>query len=122
MTADAAVRFWLRWAEHQGALHEPAADATQVVLPPDLQEALGLPEDVAVTSDPEVAREDGAVLLGSGHPALDHATEDVLAHGDVGHIGLAIPNAAPPGATTLLNRAREAFPIGHGRIDLAGLW
>ncbi len=46
--------------------------------------AAELPEEVAVTSDPDVAREDGAVLLISGHPALEGAAAGALEAGDVG--------------------------------------
>jgi len=121
MNADPALRFWLRWAERDGALYEPAADATLVVLSDGLQRTLDLPDEVSVTADPEVAREDGAMLLGPGHPALDHATEDVLRCGDVGHVSLAAPAAAPPEPATLLARARDTLTVGHGRIDLAGV-
>ncbi len=72
---DPALRFWLGWAQAEGALHDTTPDAALVVLPRPLQVALSLPEEVSVTSDPEVARDDGALLLTAGHPALDHATE-----------------------------------------------
>ncbi|MGH3932928.1 MAG: hypothetical protein ACRDTF_23475 [Pseudonocardiaceae bacterium] len=119
MTADSALGFWLRWAQREGALHEPDQDATLVVLPTALQEALELPDEVLVTANPEVAREENGVLLAAGHPALDRATEEVLRRGDVGHDYLATPAAAIPDADNLLSRAREAFPVDHGRIDLA---
>ncbi len=120
MTADPALRFWLGWAETEGALHEAAGDSTLVVLPRRLQVALGFGEEVAVTADPEVAREDRTLLLAHGHPALDHATSEVLARGDVGRLILARPGSVPPDADALLARARDAFPVDHGRIDLAG--
>ncbi|MGQ0778923.1 MAG: hypothetical protein ACT4NY_31685 [Pseudonocardiales bacterium] len=121
MTADTALGFWLRWAEREGALHEPDQDATLVVLPTALQETLELPDEVLVTANPEVAREEHGVLLAAGHPALDRATEEVLRHGDVGHDQLATPAAAIPDGGNLLARAREAFPVDHGRIDLTGV-
>ncbi|MGH4016425.1 MAG: hypothetical protein ACRDSL_21355 [Pseudonocardiaceae bacterium] len=121
MTADSALGFWLRWAEREGALHEPDQDATLVVLPAALQEALELPDEVVVTANPEVAREENGVLLAAGHPALDRATEEVLRRGDVGHDYLATPAAAIPDAGNLLSLAREAFPVDHGRIDLTGV-
>lgn len=117
----AAVDFWLRWAEREGALHESAPDANLVVLPTALQDSLELPEAVVVTADPEVARDEGGVLLASGHPALDRATEDVLRRGDAGHVSLAAPAATVLDAASLLARAREAFPVDHGRIDPAGI-
>ena len=49
-----------------------------VLLTPELQRAFALPEEVVVTSDPEAAREDGALLLIPGHPLLDQAVASVL--------------------------------------------
>lgn len=117
----AAVDFWLRWAEREGALHEPGADSNLVVLPAALQTTLDLPEEVMVTADPEVAREEAGVLLVAGHPALDRATGEVLRRGDAGHLSLAAPGGAVPDAATLLDRVRDAFPVDHGRIDPAGI-
>lgn len=121
MSGDSALGFWLRWAEREGALHEPDDDATLVVLPTALQDALELPDEVLVTANPEVAREEHGVLLTVGHPALDRAVEDVLRHGDVGHDHLATPAAAVPSSDSLHSRAREAVPVDHGRIELTGM-
>ncbi|MGH3916883.1 MAG: hypothetical protein ACRDTC_26255 [Pseudonocardiaceae bacterium] len=121
MTTDSALGFWLRWAEREGALHESDQDATLVMLPAALQETLELPDEVLVTADPEVAREENGVLLTAGHPALDRATEEVLRRGDVGHDYLATPAATIPDAGALLSRARETFTVDHGRIDLTGV-
>ncbi|HEU0089252.1 MAG TPA: hypothetical protein VFQ77_16665 [Pseudonocardiaceae bacterium] len=121
MSADSALDFWLRWAEREGALYEPDEDATLVVLPSALQDALALPDEVVVTANPEVAREENGVLLAAGHPALDRATEEVLRRGDVGHDCLATPAAAIPDAASLLARARDAIPVDHGRLDLTGV-
>lgn len=120
-STDPALRFWLGWAQAEGALHDATPDSALVVLPRPLQAALSLPEEISVTSDPEVAREDGALLLTAGHPALDHATEQVLDRGDVGHVVLARPAAVPPSRDVLLARARDAFPVDHGKIEPAGL-
>lgn len=120
-TADPAVRFWLDWAQSEGALHEATPDSALVVLPRPLQAALALPEEIAVTADPEVARDDGALLLTAGHPALDHATEQVLDRGDAGHVVLARPAVQPASPDVLLARARDAFPVDHGKIEPAGL-
>lgn len=119
MTADPAVQFWLRWAESEGALHESVGDVALAVLPAGVRDSLGLPEEVALTADPEVAREDGAVLLAPGHPLLDHATETVLGRGDADIRCLAAPSTPIPDEQSLLARAREAFPVDHGRIDVA---
>jgi hypothetical protein len=88
---DPALGFWLRYLDASGGLHEDAGDQTLVMLPSELQAKLGLPEEVAVTADPEVAREDGALLLLPGHPALDQAAAAVLDQGDAGLAWLAWP-------------------------------
>jgi hypothetical protein len=117
---DPALRFWLRYLEAGGGLHEDAGDKVLAMLPSRLQALLGLPEEVAVTADPEVAREDGALLLLPGHPVLDQAAAAVLDHGDAGLAWLAWPDATPPSAASLLERARERFDVDHGRIDAQG--
>jgi hypothetical protein len=88
------------------------------VLPEELQVQLGLPETVSVTGDPEVAREDGALLLAAGHPVLDLSAEQVLGVGDVGQHALVWPKAELPAAVDLLEQARDTFSVDHGRIDL----
>ena len=118
--ADPALGFWLRHVAAAGGLWEPDGDTTYVVLPPPLRDAYRLPEELRVTADPDVAREDGATLLTAGHPVLAEAAERVLASGDTGHLVLARPASAPPGPDTLLAAARDAFPVDHGRIDLSG--
>jgi len=119
MTVDPSLDFWLRAAEAEGALHESVADASVVLLPPSLQAALDLPEEVTVTADPEVAREDGALLLAPGHPVLDLSTEMVLSRGDVARRPLAWPAGALPSAEALVARIRDQVSIDHGRIDAA---
>jgi hypothetical protein len=119
-TTDPALAFWLRYLEASGGLHEDADDQALVVLPSQLQAKLGLPEEVAVTADPEVAREDGALLLLPGHPVLDQAAASVLDRGDGGFAWLAWPDGAPPAPAALLERARERFDVDHGRIDAEG--
>jgi hypothetical protein len=119
-TTDPALAFWLRYVEAGGGLHEDADDQVLVMLPGELQAALGLPEEVAVTADPEVARESGALLLLPGHPVLDQAAASVLDRGDAGCAWLAWPDGAPPAPVALLQRARERFDIDHGRIDVGG--
>ena len=72
MTAvvDPALGFWLRHVAAAGGLWEPDGDTMYVVLPPPLRDAYRLPEELRVTADPDVAREDGATLLAAGHSAL----------------------------------------------------
>jgi len=118
--ADPALGFWLRHVAAAGGLWEPDGDTTYVVLPPPLRDAYRLPEQLLVTADPDVAREDGATLLTAGHPVLAEAAERVLASGDTGHLVLAGPASAPPGRDVLLAAVRDAFPVDHGRIDLSG--
>lgn len=112
--------FWLRHVAASGGLWEPERDCAYVVLPAQLRDAYGLPEELRVTADPDVAREDGATLLAVGHPVLAEAADRVLAAGDAGFIVLDRPASPPPGADALLAAARDAFPVDHGRIDLAG--
>jgi len=116
--ADPALGFWLRHVAASGGLWEPDEDAAYVVLPPQLRDAYRLPEELRVTADPDVAREDGATLLAAGHPVLADAAERVLASGDAGYLLLARPGSLP-GRDVLLAEARDAFPVDHGRIDLS---
>ena len=118
--ADPALGFWLRHVAAAGGLWEPDGDMTYVVLPPPLRDAYRLPEELRVTADPDIAREDGATLLTAGHPVLAEAAERVLASGDTGYLVLAKPASAPPGRDVLLAAVRDAFPVDHGRIDLSG--
>lgn len=120
MTADPALGFWLRYAESEGALHEQVGATTAVLLPETLRTEFGLPEELSVTADPEVAREDDALLLAPGHALLNGAAERVLDRGDVGRVTLAWPSASMPSADALVERLREQVTVGHGRIDTAG--
>lgn len=118
---DPGLAFWLSWAEHRGALAEDLEGGTAVVvLPEGLQRALDLPEQLAVTADPDAAREEGALLLVPGQPVLDQAAELVLADGDSGAAWVSWPEVAAPRTATLVDAARHQFPIDHGRIDPAG--
>jgi hypothetical protein len=114
---DPALDFWLRHVTAEGGLHEPAGEATYVVLPPGLSDRYRLPEELRVTGDPDIARDDGVTLLALGHPVLSEAAERTLATGDAGTFVLAGPASAPPGPDGLLAAARDAFGVDHGRID-----
>ena len=114
---EPALAFWLRYAEREGALVDDGGDQALAVLPPALQRSAHLPEEVALTPDPDVAREDGAVLLIPGHPALEGAATAVLAEGDVGRAFLAWPTGPAPRLSELQGRARECLHVEHGRID-----
>ncbi|MBV9010634.1 MAG: hypothetical protein JO272_01065 [Pseudonocardiales bacterium] len=118
---DPGLQFWLRYVDDHGGLTEPATDGTLVVLPPAVAAEFDLPDELMVTSDPDVAREDGTVLLTTGHPVLVRAADTTLTGGDAGVVALAAPNAPAPGADYLQDRVREQFPVDHGRIDVTGL-
>ena len=120
MTADGGLAFWLSYVESRGGLWERPGDVALVMVPPHLQHRFELPEELAVTERPDVAREDEVTLLGPGHPLLMAAAEDVLSADDAGTLQLPAPAAQPPGDARLLERARETFPVDHGRIDTRG--
>jgi hypothetical protein len=117
---EPALSFWLRYAEREGALVEDKGDHALVLLPDPLQQRSELPEEVIVTANPDVAREDDAVLLIAGHPAVQCAASSVLAEGDVGSDYLPWPASRPPTRSTLEARARALAPVEQGRIDAAG--
>lgn len=119
-TADPGLRFWLRYVEGAGALCEATGDTTLALRPTALQQVFDLPEEVAVTADPDAAREDGALLLVAGPPALSAAAAAVLDEGDVGALALESPTGAAPTSAALLERARADLPVDHGRIDATG--
>ena len=118
---DPGLRFWLRYVERSGGLAEPIGDGTLVMLPEPLADDFDLSTELVVTSDPDVAREDGAVLLTTGHPVLIRAADATLTDGDVGVLALAEPATPAPAADQLQEWARDQFPVDHGRIDVAGL-
>lgn len=116
--ADLALDFWLRHVAMEGGLHESAGDATYVLLPPTLSERYRLPNELRVTADPDIARDDGVTLLTHGHPVLADSAESLLASGDVGIVRLARPSSVPPGPDVLLGALRDAVPVDHGKIDV----
>jgi hypothetical protein len=118
--SDPALRFWRHYAERQGALAEEEGAQTLMVLPASLQQRFGLNETIAITSDPALAREEGALLLIAGHPLLDEAAGEVLDEGDGGHLWLGWPPGPLPTAVSLRERARNAVGVDHGRIDPGG--
>ena len=117
---DTGLSFWLRYVEASGGLTEPGSDVTLVMLPPDLQTMLELPEELRVTADPDVAREDGATFLSAGHPALGRSADEVLAMGDVAAMTVSVDTMLPPSAEHLQALARNEFSVDHGRIDATG--
>lgn len=118
--ADTGMRFFLSYVEHSGGLVDAGDDGAVVVLTEPLSALLALPETLSVTDDPETAREDGALLLAPGSPVLALSAEAVLGHADVGCGRLEWPADLLPHGDVLLDHARGAFPVDHGRIDPAG--
>jgi hypothetical protein len=117
---DPHFDFWLEYCERSGALVEAEPARATVVLTPELLDQLHAPEVITVTSDPEVAREEGATLMIAGHPYIDQAVETVLAHPDAGNAFMPWPSASRPGASELVQRARDSIAIEHGRVDRRG--
>ncbi len=119
-TVEGGLAFWLGYVETHGGLWEQSTARALVMVPPALQRTFGLPEELTVTEHPDVAREDGAVLLTTGHPLLTAAAEDALRAADAGLLTLAEPSTQRPDDGRLLERARDSFPVDHGRIDARG--
>src|SRR6266568_5325592 len=103
-TVEGGPAFWLSSVASRGGLWEQSADRALVMVPPALQRAFGLPEELTVTGHPDVAREDGAALLTTGHPLLTAAAEDALLAADAGLVTLAEPSAQRPDDGRLLER------------------
>ncbi|MGI8915266.1 MAG: hypothetical protein ACR2JY_16015 [Chloroflexota bacterium] len=120
MSKEAGLRFWLDFAERHGALSEDDGAKALLLLPSGLQQTFHLPEEVAVTADPEVAEEEGAMLLIPGHPLLEQAAAQVLEQGDAGTGAVPWPRTTRPSPEALLAHARNQFLVEHGRIDPAG--
>ncbi len=120
LSDEPGLAFWLRYAEREGALVEEQRDQALVLLPERLRDESELPEEAILTADPDIAREDGAVLLIAGHPAIDRAAASVLAEGDTGHAYVPWPLSRAPSRSALETRARELVPVDHGRIDASG--
>ena len=120
MSSDPLLAFWLAFAEARGAAVEDGPEQALVVLPPALQREFTLPEATAFTADPDVAAEEGAILLGPGHPLIERAAAAVLEEGDRGLLWLPWPRSVAPTGEALLAQARERVPVDHGRIDAAG--
>src|ERR1039457_6222521 len=98
---EPAMSFWLAYAEGEGALVEDRGDHALGLLTDPLQAESAPPDEVALPSPPGLAREDGAVLLIAGHPAVERAAGLVLAEGDTGSAHLPWPASRPPSRPTL---------------------
>ncbi|HMC07936.1 MAG TPA: hypothetical protein VKL22_01250, partial [Actinomycetota bacterium] len=118
---DDGLSFFLDFTTSSGGAWEQTGDTVMVLLPEALGRHLDLPEELSVTTDPEVAREDGALLVAPGHPVLDAAAASVLSEGDVGRCHLPWPASAVLGDAELVELARASVVVDHGRIDASGL-
>jgi len=112
------VEFLARYAESEGGLADLGPDGALLLLPEHLSRSLSVPEALRVTADPEVAREDGTLLVFAGHPLLRSAAQAVLERGDVGCAYLPRPAALPPTRDVLELKAREHVHADHGRLDV----
>jgi hypothetical protein len=117
---DPILGFFHGAIEHFGGLCQVATDSESIelLLPSELSEQLGVGEEAVVTSNPEVAREEGALLLSQGHPSLERALEMVVAEGDVGTAHLPWPVGAAVTPSRLQERIRDEIPVEHGRIEV----
>jgi hypothetical protein len=118
---DPGLRFWMSCVDARGGLTERSGESTLVVLPPDVAGEFDLPDEFMVTGEPDVAREDGAVLLATGHPVLIQAADAALSHGDVGVVALAPPTTPAPDGAQLEQRVRDQVQVEHGKIEVTGL-
>jgi hypothetical protein len=114
-----AFTFWLDYLDARGGLWERSGDTVLAVLPERLAATHDLPESALITDDPDIAREDGVLFLGAGHPEIARAAESVIETGDVG--ALVLPHRGqPPSREELQETIRELVAVGHGRIDATG--
>lgn len=114
-----AFAFWLSYLEHRGGLWEQSGDTVLAILPGHLSAQHDLPETALITDDPDIAREDGVLFLGSGNPEIDKAAETIIDAGDVG--ALTLPHRTKQTSTEdLLAKIRDQVPVDHGRIDATG--
>lgn len=114
-----AFAFWLNYVESRGGLWERSGDTVLAILPGTLSTEHDLPETALITDDPDIAREDGVLFLGAGHPEIDKGARAVVDSGDVG--ALALPHSAKAVSTEdLVEKIRDQVPVEHGRIDATG--
>ncbi len=115
---DRGIDFFVRYAESRGALAERIPEGALLMLPDELRQGLELPEEVGLTEDPEVSREDDFVLLAPGHPLLMEAAQSVFTLGDAGWSRLPWPESLPPTPRDLELQIREVLHPEHGRVDV----
>ncbi len=120
MNTDPALRFLVELVEREGGAAEDRGESVLLLVDDGLRDHLGLPEELTVTDDPEVAAEEGSLLAVPGQPVVSDAAEMVLRRGDAGWCRLDRPAAPPPTRDRLQEAAREQFDVDHGRIDVEG--
>ena len=109
----------MSYLDYHGGLWEQSGDTVLAILPGQLSAQHDLPETALITDDPDIAREDGVLFLGSGHPEIDKGAETIIGSGDVG--ALTLPHRAKQTSTEdLLAKIRDQVPVDHGRIDATG--
>ena len=114
-----AFAFWLSYLDSHGGLWERSGDTVLAILPGHLSAQHDLPESALITDDPDIAREDGVLFLGAGHPEIDKGAETIIDSGDVG--ALTLPHGPKQASTEdLLAKIRDQVPVDHGRIDATG--
>jgi hypothetical protein len=114
-----AFAFWLNYLDSHGGLWEQSGDAVLAILPEHLSTKHDLPDTALITDDPDIAREDGVLFLGAGHPEIDKGAETIIDSGDVGT--LTVPhNTKSLSTEDLLEKIRDHVPVDHGRIDSTG--
>lgn len=111
-----AFAFWLDYLDARGGLWEQSGDTVLAVLPDQLAAAHDLPESALIIDDPDIAREDGVLFLGAGHPEIDKAADAIVDEGDVAVVTVAHP-VKPMSAEDVLARVRDQVAVDHGRID-----
>lgn len=118
MSTSSGIDFFVGYVEAEGALAEVVPEGALLVLPEELRAELSLPEEIGLTEDPETARDDGFLLVTTGHPLLLAAARTVLERGDVGCASLPRPDGLPPTPGALEAKVREHIHADHGRIDV----
>ncbi len=120
MAADPALAFLAELVEAEGGAAEDRGDSVVLLVADGLRDRLRLPEELVATSDPEVAAEEGALLVAPGQPVVDEAADLVISRGDAGWRHLAWPALPPPARARLEEAARSEVVVEHGRLDLEG--
>ena len=113
----AGLAFWLRTVNADGGLAECIGDTTLVMMPPKLQEAYGLPGEVEVTDDPDVARDDhGFILTGQDILTLDRSQWPLSRSPFL--LETSLPGVFAAGDVRLESMKRVASAVGEGAMSV----